>query len=164
METSDHTKTFHLKNVAHANKVAAAISKLVPTKEKPYTVKVSIDDESRSNKQNRLSFMWYRVLGDATGHGEDYERRNCKLVYGVPILLDDADFNEFYATALMPLSHELQLIAMEFVPVTSLMSTKQFAHYLDLIDMNSANNGIILPQPEDLYWEALMKAAGTMER
>lgn len=157
--TSDHSKTFHLKNVAHAAQVARAISKLEPTKEKPYTVKVSIDDESRSHKQNRLSFLWYKARGDSTGHGEKFERHVCKLTYGVPILLDDADFNAFYAEAIQPMPYEKRLAAMEYLPVTSLMSVKQFAHYLDLMDMDSANQGIILPQPSDLYWDALMKAA-----
>lgn len=162
MATSDHSKTFYLRTVVDAKKTAAAVSKLEPTKEKPYTVKISIDDESRNNKQNRLSFLLYRVLGDSTGHGEGYERRNCKLTYGVPILWEDEEFHKFYSAALAPLTHEQKLEAMEFVPVTSLMSIKQFARYLDTVYMCSADRGIILPKPEDLYWEALMKAAGQM--
>jgi len=157
--TSDHSKTFHLKTVADAKKIAAAVSKLEPTKEKPYTIKVSIDDEARSNKQNRLSFLWYRFRGEATGHGDKFERHLCKLTYGVPIMLEDAEFNAFYVEAILPLPYEKQLAAMEFIPVTRLMKVREFAHYLDIVDQQSANEGIILPQPDDLYWEALMKAA-----
>jgi len=160
VETSDHSKTFYLRTVADAKRIAVAVSKLEPTKEKPYTVKISIDDESRSNKQNRLSFLWFRVLGDATGHGEKFERHVCKLTYGVPILLEDAEFNAFFAEAIAPMAYEQQLSAMEYVPVTRLMKVKEFAQYLNIIDQESANKGIILPQPSDLYWEALMKAAG----
>jgi hypothetical protein len=157
--TPDHSKTFYLRTVADAKKIAAAVSKLEPTKEKPYTVKISVDDESRSNKQNRLSFLFYKARGEATGHGEKFERHLCKLTYGIPILLEDAEFNAFYMEAIQPMEYENQLAAMEYVPVTRLMKVREFAHYLDIIDQQSANEGIILPKPSDLYWEALMKAA-----
>ena len=162
MATPDHSKTFYLRNVAEVARAASAISKLIPTKEKPYTVKVSIDDESRNNKQNRLSFLWYRFRGEATGHGDKFERHLCKLTYGVPIMLEDAEFNAFYAEAILPLPYENQLAAMEFIPVTRLMKVREFARYLGIVDQQSADEGIILPRPEDLYWEALMKAAGQM--
>lgn len=158
MATSEYEKFFYVRNPAELSRVVTAISKLAPTKEKPYTIKVSIDDETRNNKQNRLSFFWYRFLGKETGHGEEYERRMCKLTYGIPILLEDADFNAFYAEAIAPMDYEKQLMAMSYVPVTSLMTVRQFAHYLTAIDMYCAERGITLPRPEDLYWEALMKA------
>lgn len=151
-------KFFYVRNPAELNRVVSAISKLKPTNEKPYSIKVSIDDESRSLKQNRLSFLWYRFLGKETGHGEEFERHLCKLQYGVPILLDDPSFNAFYAEAILPLPYEKQLMAMDYIPVTSLMKVREFAQYLDAIDQAAANRGIMLPQPEDLYWEALMKA------
>lgn len=158
MATDKPEKFFYVHNAAELHRAVTAISKVKPTNDKPYCIKVSLDDESRSNKQNRLSFLWYRTLGKATGHGEEYERRRCKLSFGIPIMLEDIDFNAFYATAIMSLPYEQQLIAMDFVPVTSLMTMRQFAHYLDEMDRSSANQGIMLPKPEDLYWDALMKA------
>ena len=164
MATTDREKFFYVRNPAELSRVVASISKLAPTKEKPYTIKVSIDDETRNNKQNRLSFFWYRFLGNETGHGEEFERHTCKLNYGVPLLLGDTNFNAFYTSALKPLSYEQQLMAMDYVPVTSLMTVKEFAQYLTTIDQESANKGIVLPRPEDLYWEALCKSVSQGEQ
>lgn len=156
METIE--KTFRIRNADELRRVVTSLAKLAPTNEKPYNIRVSLDDETRSQKQNRLSFLWYRYLGKATGHGEESERRQNKLMYGVPILLLDADFNAFYAEAITPLTYEKQLVAMDYVPITRLFSTKQFAEYLTAIDQGAATVGIVLPQPDDLYYESLMKA------
>lgn len=123
---------------------------------KPVWLTISLVDEARSLKQNRLSFSWYKVRGDATGHGKEYERSLCKLLYGIPILQRDEKFASFYQVALSDLSYENKMLAMEYVPVTSLMSIPQFAEYLSTVDEQSASIGIVLPRPEDLYWAALM--------
>ena len=113
--------------------------------------------KDRSLAQNNLSFRWYKELGKLTGHGSNYERARCKLHYGVPILrAEDSDFNAFYVGALINLTYEQKLKAMEYVPVTSLMKTKPFAEYLNTVDQESAKEGRVLSHPEDLYHEALM--------
>ena len=141
-------------------RVMGYMSGITPTVETPYTIRVAQADESRSLKQNRRSFMWYQLRGSMTGHGQIHERCLCKLKYGVPILRrDDEDFEKFWHSALQFIAYESQLEAMEFVPVTSLMGMKQFAEYLTEVDQQSASQGIVLPHPEDLYWDALMKEA-----
>jgi hypothetical protein len=152
-------ESFHLHDQDSLAKVMGYLSGLRPTRDKPYTVTISQENEARSVKQNRLAFLWYRIRGSMTGHGAEYERATCKLLYGVPILREDKAFDDFYMTAIHTLSYKQMLDAMEYVPVTRLMTTKQFALYLDTIDQESANIGIVLPQPEDLYWDALMKEA-----
>jgi len=150
-------KVFILRNQANLASAMTAISKIKPGKDKVYTLKISLGDESRSNKQNRLSFLWYGLKGTLTGHGMEYERQVCKLQYGVPILRRDSkEFNDFYTTAFLCLTYEQKLVSMEFIPVTSLMSVRQFAEYLTTIDNESANAGQVLPHPEDLYWDAIM--------
>jgi len=162
VETEPH-KIFYLKKYSDKQELIEYIKRLSPLEKRPWTVTVSEDDESRSLKQNRLSFLWYRVRGEATGHGRHYERSLCKLIYGMPILREDKHFNEFYVNALAGLDYRQKLDAMEFVPVTSLMKVKEFAIYLNDIEVESASIGIVLPHPEDLYWDALMKEAERYE-
>lgn len=134
------------------------VSKICPSRENPYTITVTQGDVARSLKQNRLSFLWYKMRGNATGHGMIHERCHCKLHYGCPILvIEDDKFARFYTTAILPLPYEDQIDAMEYVPVTRLMSMRQFAEYLRTVDEQSASKGIVLPRPEDLYWDALME-------
>ena len=158
MAEKKQSKTFYINNDFDRSKAMTVISKLNLEGKNHYSMKISTDNESRSDKQNRLSFKWYQLLGAITGHGKDYERHTCKLHYGIPILRrDDADFNRHYKVSLLNLTYEQKLEAMEYLPVTSLMSVKQFAEYLNTVDMESANKGHALPHPEDLYYEALMK-------
>ena len=165
METAkEPSKVFHLQHPRDVRIVTEIIGGLRPTEKKPWVVTISHDDESRSLKQNRLSFMWYKYLGKETGNGLEYERAYCKLTHGVPLLREDKDFNEFYCTALAPLDYDRRLDAMEFVPVTSLMKVKQFAEYLSMIEKVSAARGIVLPTPEDLYWNALMREGERRDR
>lgn len=132
------------------------LGKLKPTKDAPVKLKWSFDSESRSLKQNRLAFAWYKFRGEATGHGKEYERAVCKLLYGIPILREDEKFNAFYTVAVDRLNYEQKMAAMEYVPVTSLMKVRQFAEYLTTVDNETASIGIVLPRPEDLYYDALM--------
>jgi hypothetical protein len=151
------TKIFYVHDDRDLKIAVEAISTNKPTSDTPWVITLGQDDESRSLKQNRLSFLWYGIRGGATNEGRAKDRAFCKLTYGVPILREGKDFNAFYCSALAPLEYEQRLDAMEFVPVTSLMTTRQFAEYLDEIDKQSLTQGVVLPQPEDLYWAALMK-------
>jgi len=150
-------KIFHVETEREAQIVSGVILSL-PLHQK-WVVTIGQDDESRSLKQNRLSHMWYAYLGKETGQGRYVQRATCKWHYGVPILREDKDFEAFYSAALAPLTYEQQIDAMEFVPVTRLMTVHQFAEYLNEIDRQSAARGVVLPQPADLYWNALMKEA-----
>jgi hypothetical protein len=85
-------------------------------------------------------------------------RAFCKLHYGVPILRAESEtFRRSYDAILKPLNYEDKLQAVEDfeLPVTRLMTTKQFAYYLDTVDMESAKLGLVLPKPDDLYHAAL---------
>ena len=70
----------------------------------------------------------------------------------------DEDFEKFCAAALDWLTWDEQLDAMEYVPVTRLMSVKQFAEYLTAVDQLAAKQQIQLTHPDDLYWDALMQS------
>lgn len=153
------TKIMYVQNTRDLMDAINVIGCINLMEDKPWVITLGQDDESRSLKQNRLAFLWYGIRGGATNEGRLAQRKFCKFYYGVPILREDKDFNNFYCTAVAALSYEQRLDAMEFVPVTSLMTTRQFAEYLEEIDRQSALQGVVLPRPEDLYWAALMKEA-----
>ena len=95
-------------------------------------------------------------------HGWPLDHRDgedCKLRFGVPIVREDEDFNRRYTLTMSHLTYTQQLDAMAIIPVTSLMKVRPFAEYLTTVDMESAGIGIVLPRPEDLYWDALMLEA-----
>ena len=160
MATDKEKTTFVLNSASDQAQAMLFLSNLEADRDHPYTVTFSQEDEARSVKQNRLAFLWYRIRGSMTGHGPEHERQYCKLHHGCPILIvEDDDFARFYEQAINRLTYEDRLAAMDYVPVTRLMKVKQFSEYLDAVDRNSAQQGITLPRPEDLYWDALMREA-----
>ena len=123
--------------------------------EKPMVVKIKEFKKDRSLAQNRLAFKWYKERAAFFHTFQDYEHDFCKLTYGCQILLDDSDFAELYNDVIEVLPYEKQLASMKFISVTKLMNTKQFTEYLNVIEYQSANQGIVLSRPDDLYWQAL---------
>lgn len=113
--------------------------------------------ESLSKRQQRLSFRWYqdieRQLGD-----QDVEtiRADCKVTFGVPILSTDSDgFREDWARSIGRFSYEGQrkIVKSLQVPVTSLMSVKQMARYLDAMEQHYRPQGVRLTDPDALRYE-----------
>ena len=124
------------------------------------TMKVTIGKvtSKRSEAQNRLSWLWYGIRGEETGNTPEYEHAFCKLRYGVPIMRRDSEeFCYAYDTFIKPHGYEekLAFIMNTDFPVTRDMSTKQYSEYLDTIDRESAEFGIQLPHPEDIYYMAM---------
>ena len=72
------------------------IGEVKPTKDRPWVITAGQDDEARSLKQNRLAFLWYGILGGLNKEGRLEQRKHWKLTAGIPILLEDEDFNKFY--------------------------------------------------------------------
>jgi len=160
MKKQKPEKLFHIVDKESLGVVIRAFSKIIPSKDKSYRVRITLDSEDRSLKQNKLAFFWYKVRAGINGNSIQYDRQFCKLHYGVPLLLasdDYSEFHKFWHNAMLILPYEEQMQAMDFVPVTRLMSTKHFAEYLNTIDQESASQGIVLPQPNELYMAALMK-------
>ena len=109
------------------------IAQLDPTQRHKITIKDFT--ETRSELQNRCSHGWYNELhsnlGEETALGY---KCFCKLNFGVGILrAEDDEFREMYDKAIKGLSYEKKLLIMQYLPVTSIMSTKQLSQYLELI-------------------------------
>ena len=122
---------------------------------------VTIQDfeNSRSVQQNRLAFLWYKHIASEIGDGTPEDKRAfCKAFVGVPIRCEKDEFREVYDRVIRPLSYEQKIEIMKKpidFPITRDMGVKEMARYLDGIDKLFAEQGIILPQPDDLYFIAL---------
>lgn len=104
----------------------------------------------RSGSQNRLQFLWAREAAEQLGDRTPEEQRNeWKLRFGVPIMREDSpEFREVYDRLIKPLSYPQKIKAMELIAVTSLMKVRQMVRYLDTIERECLENGIVLTAPD----------------
>ena len=119
---------------------------LVRARKFPFTLTIT---KKRTLHQNAGQHVWHlevaRQLGDRTA---EEVRGEMKLTLGVPILRAENDkFREAYDKHIRHLPYETKLaMMMEPLdwPVTRLMTTKQFAQYLDAVQRHWAAQGIVL--------------------
>jgi hypothetical protein len=104
----------------------------------------------RTLEQNRLQFLWAREAAEQRGDmTADEVRCEWKLHHGVPILREESpEFRDVYDTAIKPLPYDKKLLAMRFIPVTSEMKVRQMVRYLDTIQRECAEQGIVLTDPD----------------
>ena len=125
----------------------------------PQEVTIQDFENSRSIQQNRLAFLWYKYIAVELGDGTPEDKRAfCKLHFGVAIRKEKESFRDVYDRIIKPLTYDQKIECMKEpinFPITSDMGVKEMARYLDDIDRYYAEQGIILPQPEDLYYAAL---------
>ena len=100
----------------------------------------------RSLDQNAIQWAWAgeaaTQLGDRTA---DEIQRDWKLRHGVPILRSENEqFRAVYDSKLKHYSYEEKLDAMRYISVSSVLSVKQMAAYLDAIQRECLKNGIHL--------------------
>jgi Fe-S cluster assembly scaffold protein SufB len=126
-----------------------AFTALLGTLKLPLTVEWTLGRD-RSLEQNRLQFMWVREAAEQLGDRTPEEMRSdWKLRHGVPIMREDSpDFRDTYDRLIKPLTYEQKLKAMHLIEVTSLMKVRQMVRYLDAIDRECAEQGIVLTQPD----------------
>lgn len=112
-------------------------------------VKVKVTAGKRSLDQNAISHVWYSQMAREDRQYDERGHRNyCKLHFGVPILrTEDADFRKFYDAALLGLTYEQKRDAMDFVPVTSVMTKAQLSKYLEAVQADYGNRSIYLEFP-----------------
>lgn len=123
--------------------------------DKTYKVTFQEYKRDRSLEQNALSHAWYHQVSRETHEdAPDGIKRFCKLRFGVPILrAEDEEFRELYDKAIKhTLTYEEKLAAMEYLPVTSHMNTRQMSQYLEDIQAHFAQQGVALEFPKDGAW------------
>ena len=127
-----------------------AFTTLLGTLKLPFTVEW-VQGRDRTGEQNRLQFLWAREAAEQKGDRTPEEQRNeWKLRFGVPIMREDSpEFRKVYDTLIKDrLSYEEKIEAMELIAVTSLMKVRQMVRYLDAIDRECAEQGVVLTQPD----------------
>lgn len=105
-----------------------------------YTITVAKKAETRSLSQNRLYYLWLNCIAAETGNEVELLHEYCKQKF---------------------LGVQYRVIYGEEVvkPLTTTdLNTEQFKAYLDKIqEWANVEQGIILPNPEDLYWEQFLE-------
>lgn len=104
----------------------------------------------RSDDQNALSHSWYEQIARELREQSAHEvKRECKLLFGVPILrAEEPDFKAQYDALVKDrFSYEEKLALMDWMPVTSLMTTDQLSRYLEAMQAWYGKRGVILEFP-----------------
>ena len=105
-----------------------------------YNVRVAKKAETRTLSQNRLYYLWLNCISAETGNEVELLHEYCKQKF---------------------LGVQHRVIYGEEVarPLTTTdLNTEQFKAYLDKIqEWANVEQGIILPNPEDLYWEQFLE-------
>ena len=122
-------------------------------KARKYITVSVIAGKGRSIDQNSLSHAWYQQVAlELREDTANDVKRFCKLHFGVPILrAENAEFRASYDAAIRStLTYEQKLIAMDFMPVTSLMTTGQISEYMTKVQAHYLNErGVVLEFPAE---------------
>ena len=100
--------------------------------------------DSRSLKQNRLYWEWLKVL-EETGNTKDAMHNYLREMY---------------------LGCEFEKVRghlIKVIPSTTKLNVKEFSEYLLKIDLFAQDIGVILPRPEDLYYDSIGRKSGEQE-
>lgn len=116
----------------------------------PFTAQAKAGAD-RSLDQNATVWMWAGEtagqLGDCTA--KEVQHR-WKLEIGVPILRsEEPTFCSWYDEKIKGWSYVEKLDAMNWIPVTSLMTTAQMKKAMDLIQQEASELGVRLTDPEE---------------
>lgn len=127
---------------------------------KPFRITIEPGEEKRRDKQNNLSFQWYKDISRQwEGNSISYVRALNKARFGVTILIDENPaMRESLSKALGHLTYEEKIEAFEAleIPITSLMTVKQMARYLTDMQQYWCRHGFRLTDPEDLKYRGAM--------
>jgi hypothetical protein len=110
------------------------------------------EGKGRSVEQNAVLHGWFgQVARELREYDARGVKRFCKLHFGVPILrAEDDDFRAAYDRVIKPLGYEDKLVAMDILPVTSVMTTIQLDQCMADIQNHYAqpkHGGVVLVYP-----------------
>lgn len=116
---------------------------------KPLTVEWT-EGLDRSAQQNKLMWLWAsEVEQQAQQETSDEIQRRWKRDHGLAILCESSEeYRSFCRLTLKRLSREQQIEAMRFVPVTSEMNVRQMVRFLDAVERECLEQGIVLTSPD----------------
>jgi hypothetical protein len=103
----------------------------------------------RTAQQNKLMWKWATEAGEQLGETSDEIQRRWKLDHGLPILCEDSqEYRDFCRLTLKRLNYEERKRAMKFTPVTSEMNVRQMVRFMDAVERECLQEGIVLTVPE----------------
>lgn len=125
---------FAIRNDNDRKAVIEYIGKLDVTK-REYEAVISKKTAKRTLAQNRLYHLWLNCISAETGNDTDM-------------------LAEYFKSKFLYVRHRIIYgEQISVVPSTTTLTTEEFKEYLDKIQQwASAEQGIILPNPEDLYF------------
>lgn len=105
----------------------------------------------RSIPQNSISHAWYQDIAKVLREDDALGWKcYCKLHHGIPILrAEDEEFKYIYDNSIKGMTYEQKLMAMKFLPVTSLMNKDQLSKYLECVQVDFAKRGVSLEFPNE---------------
>ena len=113
----------------------------------PFTLTVK-EGKVRTLSQNALLHKWFGEIAKQTHDTADQVKRECKFYQGCPILMaDDPQFVAFLSN-LKNLTVEEKIAAMDYISVTSVMTTKQLSAMCDAVEAKYLPQGVRLTRPE----------------
>jgi len=107
-------------------------------------VEMKPNTDSRSMKQNKLYWKWLKVF-EETGNTKDAMHNYLREMY---------------------LGCEFEKVrghTVKVIPSTTTLGVKEFSEYLLKIDILAQEMGLILPRPEDLYYDSIGRKSGEQE-
>ena len=109
----------------------------------------------RTLDQNRLMWKWAtEFAAQIEGETPAEVQARWKLVHGVPILRADSEnFRAVYDRLVRPFDYTEKLRIMEapgFFHVTSIMGVRQMTRFLDAVQKEAAQAGVVLTQPDGM--------------
>jgi len=109
------------------------------------------EGKGRSVEQNAVLHGWFGQVARELREGNERDaKRFCKLHFGVPIMrAADEEFREAYDLIVKPRDYEQKLVAMDILPVTSLMTTLQLDQCMTDIQDHYRTRGVELEYPKD---------------
>lgn len=113
----------------------------------PFTITVS-EGKTRTDSQNALIHKWFGEIAKQTNESADQVKRECKFYQGCPILMAEDPLFVAFVEKIAHLTTEEKIAAMDYVSVTSVMTTKQLSKMCDAVQRKYLGQGLRLTDPE----------------
>lgn len=125
-------------------------------------VTVEEHKKDRTVAQNRLYRLWCSIIADEYGWSEKDIAKHYRKKFLIPIYERDhqgtAEMMQAVRKVYSLKAHKEALQMYDYVAErisTADAKVKQFIEYLRKIELDAAENGIVLPRPEDRYYQAM---------
>lgn len=115
----------------------------------PVYVNITPKPKKRSLPANAQQHVFYKCISEFTSTDLKTVESECKIDFGLPIILADPDVGRTIGYALeragfFSMQRERQVKFIQIIQVTSLMSTKQHSQYRDNMIFYWNKNGLVL--------------------